>query len=298
MAHRDPAGTVPAGLTGPRTRPAVYLTLGTVSFGATEVIRRAVDQIAGLDVDVFVAVGPEGDPEALGPVPGNVHLERFVDQPGVLDRVDVAVHHGGTGTVLGAAAAGVPQLILPQGADQFFNAELIERAGVGRGLVNDRQDGERHRPGGPGAAGRRPGAGRRRPGAGRDRRDAGPGRGRARPGRPGLRLTRPGPTPVHARARRGGQPGRHPGRLTPGRLTPGRSPPGRWGGSPPESSRPGQVALVISPRPAPRRFPPGRSAGAPRGTGGSRMRSVQRVMRPRSMPCGKESSVRKQSGSA
>ena len=142
VAHRDPAGTVPAGLTGPRTRPAVYLTLGTVSFGATEVIRRAVDQIAGLDVDVFVAVGPEGDPEALGPVPGNVHLERFVDQPGVLDRVDVAVHHGGTGTVLGAAAAGVPQLILPQGADQFFNAELIERAGVGRGLVNDRQDGD------------------------------------------------------------------------------------------------------------------------------------------------------------
>ncbi|WP_420122304.1 glycosyltransferase [Nakamurella sp.] len=142
VAHRDPAGAVPAGLAGPRTRPAVYLTLGTVSFGAVEVIRRAVDQIASLDADLFVAVGPDGDPEALGPVPGNVHLERFVDQPGVLDRVDVAVHHGGTGTVLGAAAAGVPQLILPQGADQFLNAQLIERAGLGHALANDRQDGD------------------------------------------------------------------------------------------------------------------------------------------------------------
>lgn len=142
VAFRDPAGTVPPWMVGSRTRPAVYLTLGTVSFGAVEVIRRAVDQIARLDVDLLVAVGPDGDPDGLGSVPGNVHLERFVDQPGVLDRVDVAVHHGGTGTVLGAAAAGVPQLIVPQGADQFINAELIARAGCGRALTNDRQDGD------------------------------------------------------------------------------------------------------------------------------------------------------------
>lgn len=141
VAFADPAGTVPDWLTGPRTRPAVYLTLGTVSFGAVEVIRRAFDQIATLDVDLLVAVGPQGDPDALGPVPGNVHLERFVAQPQVLEMVDVAVHHGGTGTVLGAAAAGVPQLLLPQGADQFHNADLIAASGVGRGLTNDRQDG-------------------------------------------------------------------------------------------------------------------------------------------------------------
>lgn len=133
--------TVPEWLTGNRSRPAVYLTLGTVSFGAVEVIRRAVDQIGALDVDLLVAVGPDGDPDALGPVPGNVHVERFVAQAQVLKSVDLAVHHGGTGTVLGAAAAGVPQLILPQGADQFINADLIAAAGAGRTLTNDRQDG-------------------------------------------------------------------------------------------------------------------------------------------------------------
>lgn len=142
VAFSDPAGTVHPRLTGPRIRPAIYLTLGTVSFGAVEVIRRAVDQIARLDVDLLVAVGPDGDPDALGSVPENVDLERFVDQPGVLDRVAVAVHHGGTGTVLAAAAAGVPQLILPQGADQFLNGDLIERVGIGRALTNDRQDGD------------------------------------------------------------------------------------------------------------------------------------------------------------
>jgi UDP:flavonoid glycosyltransferase YjiC (YdhE family) len=58
----------------------------------------------------------------------------------VLNLVDLIVHHGGTGTVLGAAAAGLPQLILPQGADHFLNADLIAQSGVGRSLLNDAQE--------------------------------------------------------------------------------------------------------------------------------------------------------------
>jgi UDP:flavonoid glycosyltransferase YjiC (YdhE family) len=49
------------------------------------------------------------------------------------------VHHGGTGTVLSALEAGLPQLLLPQGADQFFNAETLTAAGAARSLVGDAQ---------------------------------------------------------------------------------------------------------------------------------------------------------------
>ena len=38
------------------------------------------------------------------------------------------MHHGGSGTILGALAAGVPQLLLPKGADQFENADLMTAA--------------------------------------------------------------------------------------------------------------------------------------------------------------------------
>ena len=38
------------------------------------------------------------------------------------------VSHGGSGTFLGALAQGVPQLCLPQAADQFRNAEGGSRA--------------------------------------------------------------------------------------------------------------------------------------------------------------------------
>ncbi len=124
----------------PSGRPTVYVTLGTVSFGAVEVLRRAVLETAAHDVDVLVAVGPAGDPALLGELPGNVRLERFVPQAAVLAHVDLVVHHGGAGTMLGALSAGLPQVVLPQGADQPFNAAALARVGAGVVLRNDEQE--------------------------------------------------------------------------------------------------------------------------------------------------------------
>jgi UDP:flavonoid glycosyltransferase YjiC (YdhE family) len=117
-------------------RPLVYLTLGTVAFGATEVLRAAVDGLSRLPVRVAVAVGP-GDPAALGEVPDNVQVSRFVPQGRVLAEADLVVHHGGSGTLLGAAAHGLPQLVLPRGADQFVNADALAAQGSGLGLTGD-----------------------------------------------------------------------------------------------------------------------------------------------------------------
>jgi UDP:flavonoid glycosyltransferase YjiC (YdhE family) len=139
VAYNESSAEAPAWLNAPRTRPRVYLTLGTVSFGAVEVLSRAIGQIAPLDIDILVTVGPEGEPAALGELPDNVHVERFVAQSAVLPLVDLIVHHGGTGTVLGALELGLPQLLLPQGADQFLNAEILTGAGAIRVLRNDAQ---------------------------------------------------------------------------------------------------------------------------------------------------------------
>ena len=140
IAYSDDAAEVPAWLADDRKRPRVYITLGTVAFGAVEVLARAVRESAALDVDVLVTVGPAGDPAALGEQPGNVRVERFVAQSKVLPLVDLIVHHGGTGTVLAALEAGLPQLLLPQGADQFLNAATLPAAGVARALPNDAQE--------------------------------------------------------------------------------------------------------------------------------------------------------------
>jgi hypothetical protein len=139
VAYNEADAGLPDWLSTPATRPRVYLTLGTVSFGAVEVLQRALQEISAADVDVLVTVGPQGDPSLLGELSDNVHVERFVAQSQVLPLVDLIVHHGGTGTVLSALECGLPQLILPQGADQFANADIVTSVGAGRSLLADAQ---------------------------------------------------------------------------------------------------------------------------------------------------------------
>jgi UDP:flavonoid glycosyltransferase YjiC (YdhE family) len=115
------------------SRPIVYATLGT-AFGTTQVLRTFVDGLAGDDFAVLLTVGFRGDPEALGALPGNVRVERFVPQAAVLPICAGVVSHGGSGTALGALAHGLPQVLVPQGADQFINAHKLQGAGLGRAL--------------------------------------------------------------------------------------------------------------------------------------------------------------------
>ncbi|HVE45935.1 MAG TPA: nucleotide disphospho-sugar-binding domain-containing protein [Acidimicrobiales bacterium] len=80
-------------------------------------------------------MGPEADPALLGPQPGHVRVERYVPQTQVLPHCDVVISHGGSGTALSTLALGLPQLCLPQGADQFLNAVAIASAGAGISLM-------------------------------------------------------------------------------------------------------------------------------------------------------------------
>ena len=119
----SPAAAARSGLP-PADRPLVYVTLGTV-FNAEsgDLLARLVEGVRGLPVEVVATVGPQRDPAELGVQPGNVRVERFVDQWSLLPFCALVVSHAGSGTVYGALAHGVPMLLLPIGADQPFNAQ-------------------------------------------------------------------------------------------------------------------------------------------------------------------------------
>jgi UDP:flavonoid glycosyltransferase YjiC (YdhE family) len=117
------------------SRPLIYLTLCT-AFGTPEVLTTAIEGLMRLDALVVVAAG-RVRPEQLGDVPDNVTVQTWVAQADLLPHVDVVVHHGGSGTTLGALSVGAPQLVLPQGADQFANADAVSAAGAGLRLLPD-----------------------------------------------------------------------------------------------------------------------------------------------------------------
>jgi UDP:flavonoid glycosyltransferase YjiC (YdhE family) len=113
-------------------RPLVYLTFGTV-FEAYDVFAAALAGIRELGVGLVVTVGHDRDPADLGPQPAHVVVERYIPQTQLLPACDLVVSHAGSGTTLAALATGVPQLCLPQRADQFVNAAAV--AGARAGLM-------------------------------------------------------------------------------------------------------------------------------------------------------------------
>ena len=115
-------------------RPLVYLTLGTF-FGNPDVFRPILSGLADQPIDVVVTVGADRDPGELAPIPDNARVERFIPQAELLPACSAVVHHGGAGTTFGSLAHGLPQVVVPQGADNFIHGAMLERAGVGRVLL-------------------------------------------------------------------------------------------------------------------------------------------------------------------
>ena len=111
-------------------RPVVYVTFGTLFNSNLDLFRLALEALADEPVDVVMTVGRDQDPTELAPFPANARVERFIPQAELLPWCSAVVHHGGAGTTFGALAHGVPQVILPQGADNYEHAVMCESAGT------------------------------------------------------------------------------------------------------------------------------------------------------------------------
>lgn len=64
-------------------------------------------------------------------VPGNAHVEEFVQHSLVLPKTVVAITHGGMGATQKALAAGVPVVVVPWGRDQVEVGRRAEASGAG-----------------------------------------------------------------------------------------------------------------------------------------------------------------------
>lgn len=121
------------------TRPngrLVYFTLGTeFNTESGDLFSRVLAGLGPLPLTTVATVGEHIDPAELGPQPPNVRLRQYVPQGEILPSCDLVVSHGGSGTVIGALAHGVPSLVIPMGADQPHNAARCAALGAGEVLA-------------------------------------------------------------------------------------------------------------------------------------------------------------------
>ena len=115
--------------------PLVFLTFGTAVPLQMTPIETALKGLAELPIRLLASV-PTGDPDQFGSQPENVRLAKYIPTTKVIEECSLVVSHGGAGIMLSSLAYGIPQLLIPQMADQFKNAADCERTGAA--LVLDR----------------------------------------------------------------------------------------------------------------------------------------------------------------
>ncbi|MFE2973259.1 macrolide family glycosyltransferase [Streptomyces sp. NPDC059258] len=81
---------------------------------------------------VVLQIGKHTDPRELGEIPSTVEVHPWVPQRAILEQADVFVTHAGMGGCGDGLRAGVPMIAVPQGAEQFMNADRLVELGVAR----------------------------------------------------------------------------------------------------------------------------------------------------------------------
>lgn len=123
---------------GSWTRPAdaekvLLISLGSAYTRQPEFYRRCLAAFGDLPGwHVVLQVGKYTDPAELGAVPTSVEVHSWVPQRAILEQADAFVTHAGMGGCSEGLMAGVPMIAVPQGADQFMNADRLVELGVAR----------------------------------------------------------------------------------------------------------------------------------------------------------------------
>ncbi|MFJ7250500.1 nucleotide disphospho-sugar-binding domain-containing protein [Kitasatospora sp. NPDC098652] len=126
------AGAAPDWILKRTGKPRVCVTWGTTTSvlgGHSALLPRVVDALAPLDIELVVTVSST-DRASLTGLPDNVRVVENLPLNLLMPSCDAIVNQGGTGSVLTAAAAGVPQVLVPEISEAPTNAISFTASGA------------------------------------------------------------------------------------------------------------------------------------------------------------------------
>jgi len=113
------------------SRPGVNVFCSLGSSGFPEILKVIVDTLKKIpDLNIVCATTTILDPEELGPNTKHFYACRFLPAHLVNEMADIAVLHGGQGTIQTAVWAGTPVLGIGFQAEQQANIDAIVREGM------------------------------------------------------------------------------------------------------------------------------------------------------------------------
>ncbi|MCS0602138.1 macrolide-inactivating glycosyltransferase [Streptomyces sp. LP11] len=124
----------------------VLVSLGSAFTKQPGFYRECVRAFGGLPGwHLVLQIGRHVDAADLGAVPDTVEVHDWVPQLAVLRQADLFVTHAGAGGSQEGLATGTPMIAVPQAADQFGNADMLQALGVARKLATEAATADRLR---------------------------------------------------------------------------------------------------------------------------------------------------------
>src|SRR5215470_1655115 len=136
----DGYGRIPAEFPWERltVEPIVYVSMGTLQNGVTEIFRAIEASARRLkNLQFVLAIGNQITPEQIGETASNVLTVAYSPQIELLKRSSLCITHAGLNTVLEALSFGVPLLAIPITNDQPGVAARIAHKKVGLVVSQD-----------------------------------------------------------------------------------------------------------------------------------------------------------------
>ncbi len=112
-----------------KDRPVIFFSMG--SSGDPELFKEIIKSFEGKPYDVFAAYTSIIDKKQIDYIPDNVIIEKMFPAIELTKLADVAVIHGGQGTVYTTIFGGAPFVGIPMFSEQQWNLENAARNGCG-----------------------------------------------------------------------------------------------------------------------------------------------------------------------
>lgn len=115
----------------------IYATLGTIFNNWIGFFKTVIKAFKDSEYLVVMSTGNKERLKEIGDIPENFIARDFVPQAEVLKYSSLFIAHGGMGSVSDGMYLGVPMILVPLGADQFFNAYRLQELGAGKVLKKE-----------------------------------------------------------------------------------------------------------------------------------------------------------------